>query len=490
MPAKRTTVTTATSTASAATTASAIRPAASTAAAAAKAGPAQTTATAAAGLPNTTTTMPNSGPTSGATLGGGLNVNASRPLEMFNGLTRLTPARDLTLGGRGPKASNKKVFAPNLNAVRNKNANVKTSKDFTQSRGNGRRGGRGATSGAQRGGRGGGSGNSSLIQTTGVFSEGVGALQVRKSTGNGTAYARDEVSVSSRKRKDDNKLQQLSVKELLGESDDSDGGNDPASLSDHEMDGDKTELAFKPIALKEGLWHNEKPVVKEEPSSSVSTNQQDSLAIAQHLQKLHVTAQDAILEEPPPQFGRYPRSIGAFLEATSSQMFIMQLPDVLPCVTDDTDDPSDGHKAVSIKDEGVVGGAAAPNSPADQPSSPAASTINQPKLTVLNQLEEGQIGKILRYRSGRVKLLLGDTRFDLDMGLESGFLQEIMSITTNREQRSGDMINLGPVQAKLKATPDWVHLFEQQEANRASATTATNILTTTNITTTTTTSST
>lgn len=38
-----------------------------------------------------------------------------------NGMSRLTPARDLTLGGRGAGAANKKVFAPNLNAVRNKN---------------------------------------------------------------------------------------------------------------------------------------------------------------------------------------------------------------------------------------------------------------------------------------------------------------------------------------------------------------------------------
>lgn len=38
-----------------------------------------------------------------------------------NGMSRLTPARDLTLGGRGAGAATKKVFAPNLNAVRNKN---------------------------------------------------------------------------------------------------------------------------------------------------------------------------------------------------------------------------------------------------------------------------------------------------------------------------------------------------------------------------------
>jgi len=44
------------------------------------------------------------------------------------------------------------------------------------------------------------------------------------------------------------------------------------------------------------------------------------------------------LEEPPAQYGRYPRSIGAFLEATQSQIFVMQLPNVLPCVTDDADD--------------------------------------------------------------------------------------------------------------------------------------------------------
>lgn len=37
-------------------------------------------------------------------------------------LSSLTPARDLTLGGRGGAGvANKKVFLPNLNVVRNKN---------------------------------------------------------------------------------------------------------------------------------------------------------------------------------------------------------------------------------------------------------------------------------------------------------------------------------------------------------------------------------
>ena len=38
-------------------------------------------------------------------------------------------------------------------------------------------------------------------------------------------------------------------------------------------------------------------------------------------------------------------------------------------------------------------------------------------------MEEGQVGKLLRYKSGKVKLQLGESLFDLDMGMETGFLQ-------------------------------------------------------------------
>ncbi|KAM8708441.1 hypothetical protein ACLKA7_015419 [Drosophila subpalustris] len=374
---------------------------------------------------------------------------AAQNKKQNGSMTRLTPARDLTLGGRG---ASKKVFAPNLNAVRNKNANVKTSKDFTQPRGGrrGARGGAGATRG--RGGAGGG-GNSSLIQTTGVFSEGAGAVHLRKSSGGGSAYARagEEVAVS-RKRTDrkDDKLQDQRVRELIGEA-----SADDDVDSDSETELDKTDLTYKPIMLSEGLWHSQKHSVKEESASipNQKPKLEDSLSVTKDMESLNMGPQ-FVLEEPPAQYGRYPRSIGAFLDATQSQIFVMQLPNVLPCVTDDADDaPAATEKP------------APPSTSTERANSPIPTSTagNAPKHSVLHQLEEGQIGKILRYKSGRVKLLLGDTRFDLDMGLESGFLQELMSISSNREQRSGDMINLGTIQAKLKATPDWVHLFEQQE---------------------------
>ncbi|XP_037721524.1 DNA-directed RNA polymerase III subunit RPC4 [Drosophila subpulchrella] len=396
----------------------------------------------------TATASSISGASGSTTNSNGPSGGGTRPLETLNGMTRLTPARDLTLGGRGAGAASKKVFAPNLNAVRNKNSNVKTSKDTTQPR-SGRRGGRGNGTGATRG-RGGnsaGGANSTLIQTQGLFSEGAGDVHVRRSTGNGTAYARggEEVAVARKRvdRKDD-KSQSERIKELLGESEASD-----AELSEDEPT--KTEMALRPILLKEGLWVTQKtPIVKQEDASSSST-QKDTLAVAQHLQQLHVAAQVASLEEPPLQYGRYPRTIGNFLDSSQSQIFLMQLPDVLPCVGDDSEEPEPAKPDPLATSE-------------SEPSSPAAKSSTAAKGSVLRQLEEGQIGKILRFKSGRVKLQLGDTRFDLDMGLDPGFLQELMSVTANREQRSGNMINLGPIQAKLKATPDWVHLFEQQEA--------------------------
>ncbi|KAH8411156.1 hypothetical protein KR222_008817 [Zaprionus bogoriensis] len=373
---------------------------------------------------------------------------ASHIGSITNGMSRLTPARDLTLGGRGAGAPNKKVFAPNLNAVRNKNTNVKTSKDFTQPRGGRGRGARG--SGATRGGRAvGGAGNSSLIQTTGVFSEGAGAVHIRKSTSNSASYTRagDDI-VATRKRNDrkDDKSHDSKVLDLLGGSEDDDYGS-----SDDETDNDKTDLVFKPVMLTEGEQRIASAINMSDKGRSFL--QDSGKAINAPLNQKHQSYQiiQADMEEPPPQYGRYPRGIGAFFDSTQSQLFVLQLPNVLPCVMDDSNEVPE-EKSQLQSDQ------------VNDSNGKTNATLSTSKSSVLHQLEEGQIGKILRYRSGRIKLLLGDTRFDLDMGLESGFLQELMSIESNREQRSGDMINLGPIQAKLKATPDWVHLFEMQEA--------------------------
>lgn len=78
------------------------------------------------------------------------------------------------------------------------------------------------------------------------------------------------------------------------------------------------------------------------------------------------------------------------------------------------------------------------------------------------QLDEGRVGRLIRYKSGRIKLILGESKFDIGTGIDPGHLQEIVSINTNSAERSGNMINLGQVNAKFSAIPDWEFILHNQ----------------------------
>lgn len=151
---------------------------------------------------------------------------------------------------------------------------------------------------------------------------------------------------------------------------------------------------------------------------------------------------------------KYPNNIGEFLDRSSPQLFLMQvkygisskimnicritklsfqLPDALP-----------GHGSEA--------------EPADSAES-QKSARPQENLCTMSNLEEGQIGRLVRYRSGKTKLLLGDSKFDIDLGIDPNLLQEIVSTQVNKSDRSGNVINLGQVNAKLIAVPDWEFLL-------------------------------
>lgn len=89
------------------------------------------------------------------------------------------------------------------------------------------------------------------------------------------------------------------------------------------------------------------------------------------------------------------------------------------------------------------------------------SESKDPKLCSLENLDEGRIGKLVRYKSGKTKLVLGDIVYDVDMGLTSDFQQHAVTINSNTAQRSANMYSLGPINAKYNVTPDWIHLFHK-----------------------------
>lgn len=131
----------------------------------------------------------------------------------------------------------------------------------------------------------------------------------------------------------------------------------------------------------------------------------------------------------------YPDSLDEFFREPQPQIFLLQLPDSLP-------------------------GRGPEVEPAESAEFERSATPDPTaNFCTVKQLEEGLIGKILRYKSGKTKLVLGDARFDITLGMAPGFLQELMSIATNAEERSGNMINLGQIGAKLNATPDWEYIF-------------------------------
>lgn len=142
-------------------------------------------------------------------------------------------------------------------------------------------------------------------------------------------------------------------------------------------------------------------------------------------------------ERPP----GYPESLSSFFDRKTPQLFLIQLPDTLP---------GQGNEIVTTKK----------NDDSSTAETNGEGEEDQKNFCSLRGLQEGLIGKFIRYKSGKTKLVLGNTRFDVDLGLNPGFLQEVMSVRTNSHERNGDMVNLGKISAKMNVSPDWEHLFQ------------------------------
>ncbi|XP_031463858.1 DNA-directed RNA polymerase III subunit RPC4 [Phasianus colchicus] len=79
----------------------------------------------------------------------------------------------------------------------------------------------------------------------------------------------------------------------------------------------------------------------------------------------------------------------------------------------------------------------------------------------LADLPEGQLGKLVVRRSGRVQLVLGRVTLDVTMGTPCSFLQELVSVGIG-DGRTGEMTVLGHVKHKLVCSPDFEALLEHR----------------------------
>lgn len=299
--------------------------------------------------------------------------------------------RDLSLGGlgtlNGRANPTKKIYAPNLKVIRNKNVNIKTSKDTSNKFKKFQK---------ERGGRGSGKAGVNLIQTCGLFADGVGTNIKKTIHSSGASSGKRDKNIPLikpsliKKGKIDHKTDESIIKEYFGNIDDVEtpfiSYNTPVKLKN-----ENGELLDSKILDKKKDYH-------------------DSYL------KQAIDLEDVS-------------------DSPKSELFLLQLPNSLPCDVSKSDsrDPEDKEELNAEK------------------NSSKHNSVNK----YLKHMKEGQIGKLLKYKSGSFKLLLGGTHYHLNKGMDIGFVQEVVSINTNKEQRNGNMISLGLIDEKLAAIPVW-----------------------------------
>ncbi|XP_053681095.1 DNA-directed RNA polymerase III subunit RPC4 [Anopheles nili] len=307
--------------------------------------------------------------------------------------------RDLTLAnGRTAKPpTNKKVYTPNLNAVRNKNTEVKTASTGPKGR---------LKTDRNRNDKDTRSKKTALIQTSGIFSDGLAQRALNRAS-------KYDKSSSSKEPGD------LIRKPVYAKVDTKIDLEDERKRIQHLCDDLDDEMSQLDQKLENGL---KMPVKLENSDYKIKPPEvKTEIMIDTKLDPFN-TVQNVISD------------------AQTNNIFLLQLPDALPGKCDTEDGRSANNN--ENKSEAISNGE------------------EIPQYCTVRDLSEGCIGKIIRYRSGKVKLKLGEIMFDVSLGMDTGFLQELVSINTNQTERSGNIINISTIKAKLNASPDWEYLFK------------------------------
>ncbi|XP_069686660.1 DNA-directed RNA polymerase III subunit RPC4 [Periplaneta americana] len=360
--------------------------------------------------------------------------------------------RDLTLGSPGPSKLNqnndskpKRVYTPNLNVQRNKNkadANVKdehaNSKDKWE-----RRKDDGKFKKRDK--------PNNLIQSTGVFAEGIAAAaKNRRSGGGGGGGDRDSSNNFLQKpklnlqydRKIDKEEEEMKLKELLRD----DFVDDPSADPDTENAPVKLPM-LSTAKLKSEVKEEAKPKT-EETVGAVKIKKE---VIDDEEMDVKPKLENGVIKpdkEPKMTKMQTPEllNVGDLLKSKEAEMIFLQLPDCLP----------------GLKPEAETVAPARPSKPSastatssQAPPNNATETSPTPKHCTLSTLSEGCIGKLQLMKSGKARLVLGNNVLYVDMGTQVCFRQDLIAVNLDQSSHGGDMINLGPVKTRLVCSPDW-----------------------------------
>ncbi|XP_062995529.1 DNA-directed RNA polymerase III subunit RPC4 [Elgaria multicarinata webbii] len=354
-------------------------------------------------------------------------------------------SRDLTLGG-----VKKKTFAPNIISRKIKEepkedvSIKKEKKERDRDR--------------QRDGHGRGRGRPEVIQSHSIFEQGPAEMMKKKGTWDKTVDVSDFgpshiINIKKEKRETDEE-----TKQILRMLEKDDFLDDP---------GLKNDIRNKPVQLPlahSGWLFKEEGDDQEDakPLTSSPTEEEEEMEVDVSSVKVKEEPHDE--EEPPVALRPTPAkapppfpqdvSVAELLQRLNlckeDELLFLQLPDTLP-----GQPPTQDTKPIKTEVQNEDGQMMVIKQEKNQEAKGAENTCT------LGDLSEGQVGKLLIRKSGKVQLVLGRVTLDVTTGTPCSFLQELVSVGIG-DNRSGEMIVLGHVKHKLVCAPDFESLLEQK----------------------------
>ncbi|XP_029459669.1 DNA-directed RNA polymerase III subunit RPC4 isoform X2 [Rhinatrema bivittatum] len=355
-------------------------------------------------------------------------------------------SRDLTLGG-----IKKKTFTPNIISRKIKEepkeeiSIKKEKKDRERDR--------------QRDGLGRGRGRPEVIQSHSIFEQGPAEMMQKRGTWGNSMDTTDlgpSHIINIKKEKRETEEETKNILRML-EKDDflddpglrNDARNKPVQLplahSGWLFTEDSDEQDVKPWlphAKEEKMEVDTPPVkVKEEPTDDEDMKEVAPTAKLTEVRKAPGLPRDVSLAE----------LLQTLSLSREEELLFLQLPDTLP-----GQPPSQDTKPIKTELQSEDGQTMLVKQEKSQEAMLAENTCT------LGDLGEGQVGKLLVRKSGKIQLVLGKVTLDVTMGTSCSFLQELVSLGLG-DGRTGDMTILGHVKHKLVCSPDFESLLEYKQ---------------------------
>ncbi|KAK6120369.1 hypothetical protein DH2020_045849 [Rehmannia glutinosa] len=131
--------------------------------------------------------------------------------------------------------------------------------------------------------------------------------------------------------------------------------------------------------------------------------------------------------------------LGLLDENVENNMFFLQLPKTLPMIKPPAD--AEGQNQ-------------------DNNANPTKNAGDSQKTCNLEELPAGFMGKMLVYKSGAIKLKLGDILYDVDPGLNCVFGQDVFAVNTEEKH----CCNMGELNKRAVITPDVDSMAKDSDA--------------------------